>query len=93
MGEHIALVTTAVHSRMTDWRDYLALCKLKVVALIVFTAIVGMFLATPGMVPLGALVFGTLGIGLAAEFSGHAAIQQHKYGSQRQHAQQSRLHE
>ena len=66
MGEHIALVTTAVHSRMTDWRDYLALCKLKVVALIVFTAIVGMFLATPGMVPLGALVFGTLGIGLAA---------------------------
>jgi protoheme IX farnesyltransferase len=66
MGEHTALVTTAAHSRMTHWRDYLALCKLKVVALIVFTAVVGMFLATPGMVPLGALVFGTLGIGLAA---------------------------
>jgi len=50
----------------TSWRDYLALCKPKVVALLVFTAVVGMFLATPGMVPLNALVFGTLGIGLGA---------------------------
>ena len=48
------------------WRDYVALCKPKVVALIVFTAIVGMLLATPGMVPLDALVLGTLGIGGAA---------------------------
>jgi protoheme IX farnesyltransferase len=48
------------------WRDYLAVCKLKVVALIVFTAMVGMFLATPGMVPWSALLFGTLGIGMAA---------------------------
>jgi protoheme IX farnesyltransferase len=47
-------------------RDYLAVCKLKVVALIVFTAMVGMFLATPGLVPIDALVFGTLGIGMAA---------------------------
>ncbi len=48
------------------WRDHVALCKPKVVALIVFTAIVGMLLATPGMVPLDALVFGSLGIGGAA---------------------------
>lgn len=48
------------------WQDYLALCKLKVVSLIVFTAIVGMFLATPGMVPWDVLVYGTIGIGLAA---------------------------
>ena len=48
------------------WRDYAALCKPKVVALIVFTAIVGMLLATPGMVPLDALALGTLGIGGAA---------------------------
>ncbi|MFT5171879.1 MAG: protoheme IX farnesyltransferase [Gammaproteobacteria bacterium] len=48
------------------WRDYLALCKLKVVALIVFTAVVGMFLATPGFVPLDALIFGNIGIGLGA---------------------------
>ena len=48
------------------WRDYYALTKPRVVQLLVFTAIVGMFLATPGMVPWDALVFGSLGIGLAA---------------------------
>ena len=48
------------------WRDYYELGKPKVVALIVFTAIVGMFLAVPGLPPVSALVFGTLGIGLAA---------------------------
>jgi heme o synthase len=48
------------------WRDYWALTKPKVVLLIAFTAVVGMFLATPGMVPLRVLVFGTLGIWLAA---------------------------
>ena len=50
----------------THWRDYLGVCKLKVVALIVFTALVGMFLAVPGMVPWQPLIFGTLGIGMAA---------------------------
>ena len=54
--------------------EYYELCKPRVVMLIVFTAIVGMFLATPGMVPWEALVFGTLGIGLAA--SSAAAINQ-----------------
>jgi len=49
-----------------QWRDYLGVCKLKVVALIVFTAMVGMFLALPGMVPWQPLIFGTLGIGMAA---------------------------
>jgi len=54
--------------------SYLGLCKLKVVALIVFTAMVGMFLATspPGMVPWDVLLFGNLGIGMAA--SAAAAI-------------------
>ncbi len=47
-------------------RDYLGLCKLKVISLIVFTAIVGMLLSTHGMVPWDAFLFGTLGIGLAA---------------------------
>ena len=56
------------------FNDYLELCKPKVVALILFTAVIGMFLATPGMVPLDALVFGTVGIGLAA--SSAAAINQ-----------------
>src|SRR5512135_1324085 len=54
------------------WRDYFELGKPKVVALIVFTAVVGMFLAVPGLPPLAALIFGTLGIGLAA--SSAAAI-------------------
>ena len=49
-----------------QWRDYLELCKPKVVALIVLTAVVGTLLATPGFPPLGALVFGNLGIALAA---------------------------
>ena len=42
--------------------------------LIVFTAIVGMVLASPGMVPLPALLFGTLGIAMA---SGSAAAFNH----------------
>jgi protoheme IX farnesyltransferase len=54
--------------------DYYELCKPRVVMLIVFTAVVGMFLATPGMVPLDILVFGTLGIGLMAASA--AAINQ-----------------
>ena len=49
-----------------SWRQYLELCKPKVVLLIVFTAIVGMLLSTPGMVPLDILFLGSLGIGLAA---------------------------
>jgi protoheme IX farnesyltransferase len=46
--------------------EYFELTKPRVVALIVFTAIVGMFLATPGMLPLAPFLFGTLGIALAA---------------------------
>jgi protoheme IX farnesyltransferase len=56
------------------WREYLELTKPKVSSLIVFTAIVGMVLASPGMVPLPALVFGTLGIAMA---SGSAATLNH----------------
>ena len=46
--------------------QYLELTKPRVVALIVFTAIIGMFLAVPGMVPLQPLLAGTIGIWLAA---------------------------
>jgi heme o synthase len=56
------------------WRDFMELTKPKVSLLIVFTAIVGMVLASPGMVPLPALVFGTLGIAMA---SGSAAALNH----------------
>jgi protoheme IX farnesyltransferase len=47
-------------------RPYYQLTKPRVVALIVFTAIVGMFLSTPGMVALDVLVLASAGIGLAA---------------------------
>lgn len=59
-------MNTLVQVAVIHWRDYLELCKPKVVALIMFTAIVGMFLAVPGAVPMQAFVFGTLGIGMAA---------------------------
>ena len=48
------------------WRECYRLCKPKVVALIVFTAIVGMLLSTDGMVPLDTFVFATIGIALGA---------------------------
>ena len=49
-----------------SWRDYLELCKPKVVLLMILTAVVGMFLATPGLVPWDVLLFGNLGIALCA---------------------------
>jgi heme o synthase len=56
------------------WRRYFELTKPKVVALIVFTAIVGTLLASPGVPPLDALLWGNLGIALA---SGCAATINH----------------
>ena len=49
-----------------SWREYLELCKPRVVVMLVFTAVVGMFLAAPGWVPWQAFIFGSLGIGLGA---------------------------
>ena len=49
-----------------SWREYLELCKPRVVMMLVFTAVVGMFLASPGWVPWQALIFGSLGIALGA---------------------------
>ena len=49
-----------------SWRDYLELTKPRVVALIVLTSVVGTLLATPGFPPWRALLFGNLGIALAA---------------------------
>ena len=49
-----------------NWRDYLELCKPRVVSLIIFTALIGMLLSTPGLVPLDTLLIATFGIGLAA---------------------------
>jgi len=54
--------------------QYFELTKPRVVALLVFTAVIGMFLSVPGVPPWRALVFGTLGIWLA---SGSAAAFNH----------------
>ncbi len=48
------------------WRDYLELCKPRVVALMLLTVVVGMFLAVPGRVPLFILCMTLLGIALCA---------------------------
>ena len=46
--------------------DFLKLCKLKVVALIMLTAVVGMLLATEGLPPLDLMILGSIGIALAS---------------------------
>ena len=46
--------------------DFLKLCKLKVVALIMLTAVVGMLLATDGVPPLDLAILGSIGIALAS---------------------------
>ncbi|MCL6268483.1 heme o synthase [Sansalvadorimonas sp. 2012CJ34-2] len=63
-----------VISEQAGWRDYLELCKPKVVALMILTVVIGMCLATPGFVPLDALIFGNLGVALCA---GSAAVINH----------------
>lgn len=47
-------------------RQYYNLCKPKVVLLIVFTAVVGMLLSTPGALPVDTLLAATIGIALAS---------------------------
>ncbi len=47
-------------------QQYMALTKPRVITLIVFCAVIGMFLAVPGMVPMRILVAATVGIGLVA---------------------------
>lgn len=54
------------------WREYLKLAKPKVVALMVFTAMIGMLLASPGWPDPGRFLLASLGIGLAA--GGAAAL-------------------
>lgn len=47
------------------WRDYYELTKPRVVALLMLTAIIGMFLSTPGWVPWQALIWGVIGMAMA----------------------------
>ena len=57
---------TALALAETRARQFLALTKPRVVSLIVFTAVIGMFLAVPGLPPAGPVFFGTVGIALVA---------------------------
>lgn len=68
--------TTGINQSGTkaDFSSFFALCKPRVTALIVFTAIIGMFLATPGMVQWNILLAATVGIAMA---SGAAAAFNH----------------
>lgn len=59
-------MTTTSLKITASFHDYYELTKPRVVMLIVFTAIVGMLLAVPGLPDIGLAVFGTVGIGLAA---------------------------
>ena len=58
--------TTLVFGQLAHWREYLELCKPRVLSLIVFTAVIGMFLSTPGAVPIDTCIIATLGIAFAA---------------------------
>ncbi|MEZ5530638.1 MAG: heme o synthase [Porticoccaceae bacterium] len=63
-----------VNVEKASWRDYLELTKPNVVALMILTTVIGMFLAVPGMVPLDVLILGNLGIAFCA---GAAAVVNH----------------
>jgi protoheme IX farnesyltransferase len=64
----------ATQNNFANWHDYYELCKPKVVLLMLLTSVIGMFMATPGMVPWQVLLFGNLGIALCA---GSAAAVNH----------------
>lgn len=57
---------TQLSTAKMSLRHFYALCKPRVTALIVFTAIIGMLMATPGMVPLSILLAATVGIAFAS---------------------------
>lgn len=49
-----------------NWRDYLELCKPRVVLLMLLTVIVGMYLAAPGWINLSLIAYTLLGVGFCA---------------------------
>ena len=64
---------TSTASRPT-LKDFLKLCKLKVVALIMLTAVVGMFMSVPGLPPMDLVILASIGIAMA---SSSAAVFNH----------------
>lgn len=62
----MAEIRVQEYSDKVAWRDFFDLCKPRVVAVMLLTAVVGMFLATSALPSWQVLICGTLGIGLAA---------------------------
>ena len=65
-SRHPPFPLTTLALAETRARQFFALTKPRVVSLIVFTAVIGMFLAVPGIPPAEPVLFGTLGIALVA---------------------------
>ncbi|GHC27312.1 heme o synthase [Aidingimonas halophila] len=72
MRDAVADDTLKMESSTWLWRDFLTLCKPRVVVVMLVCSMVGMALATPSLPPAAAVTFGLTGIGLAA--SGAAAF-------------------
>ncbi|WP_415890093.1 heme o synthase [Neptuniibacter sp. SY11_33] len=64
----------SISTEEVSWRDYLVLCKPKVVVVMLVTAAVGMFLAVQEIPPISNVILGLVGIGMAA---GSAAAVNH----------------
>lgn len=59
-------MTNALPLPPSTWKCYLNLCKSNVVIEMVFTAVVGMLLAVPGLPPVDTMLYASLGIAFAA---------------------------
>ena len=70
----MTIMLEAANYAGSRWKDYLELCKPRVVALMLLTSVIGMLLATPHMVPWQIMLLGNLGIALCA---GSAAVINH----------------
>ena len=66
MNQSAGVIRGSWRSVTGQWRDYLELCKPKVVLVMLLTALVGMCLATPSLPSFHVMVAGLLGIGMAA---------------------------
>jgi heme o synthase len=61
-----AIATNQVQTLSSSLKSFYTMCKPRVTMLIVFTAMIGMFLATPGAVPWNIFIAATIGIGMAS---------------------------
>jgi len=66
IGGNLSQTTKTYRTQSANWRDYLRLCKPKVVLLLLITALVGMLLTSPKSSDIALMAIATLGIGLVA---------------------------